>query len=160
MKNRTSKQVSDIMDFVLEKWDLSINEEELLDSLLFLFSERDIEKQRQLTHLVNDETEEVLKLLNDREVIDYVTENWNFIASDDEYGLEEALDDLGFNWIEKVTDTDMINYLENDGWSVEYDHKYPKHQNDIITCMQIQEMTDLFLNLSPQKREEIINTLN
>ena len=108
---------------------------------------------------MNDETEELLELLNDREVINYVTENWNFIASDDESGLEDALEDLKFNWSSKITDADMIKSLEEDGWSVKYDYKYPKHQGDIVTQSDLEEMTELFLNLSQQKRSEITNNL-
>lgn len=160
MENRKPKQVTDVIDYIKYNfWNLTIREEDILDSVLILFSAQKIKELNKVEHLVNNETERLLKLLNDREVIDYVTENWKFIAHDDEDGLEEALDDLDFNWIEKVTDTDMINSLKNDGWSVEYDYNYPKHQNDIVTQSDLEEMTELFLKADFSKRQEIINTL-
>ena len=77
--------------------------------------------------LLNNEIEDLLELLNDRQVINYVTEKWDFILSDDESDLVDALKDLNFRWIDKVSDEDMIKSLENDGWSVEFDYNYPRH---------------------------------
>ena len=159
MTNRKPKDTEDILEFVKSKWKLSIQEFDVLESVLDIFQAGKNTEVKKVEHLLNDETEELLELLNDREVINYVTENWNFIASDDESGLEDALEDLKFNWSSKITDADMIKSLEEDGWSVKYDYKYPKHQGDIVTQSDLEEMTELFLNLSQQKRSEIINNL-
>ena len=40
-----------------------------------------------------------------------------------------------------------------------FDDLHPKHQNDIVTQSDLEEMTELFLKLDFNKREEIINTL-
>ena len=159
MENRTDNQVEDILDFIKCKWQLSIEEDDVLESILYLFSARKNNEIKQIEYLINDETEELFKTLNDREVIDYVTENWKFVASDDESGLEDALDDLNFKWIDKVTNTEMIKSLEDDGWTVEYDYKYPKHQADIVTQSQLEEMTEKFLNLSVQERDNLIKSM-
>ena len=159
MESRKPKDTEDILEFVKSKWKLSIQEFDVLESVLDIFQAGKNTEVKKVEHLLNDETEELLELLNDREVINYVTENWNFIASDDESGLEDALEDLKFNWSSKITDADMIKSLEEDGWSVKYDYKYPKHQGDIVTQSDLEEMTELFLNLSQQKRSEIINNL-
>ena len=79
--------------------------------------------------------------------------------SDDESDLVDALKDLNFRWIDKVSDEDMIKSLEDDGWNVTMDDFYPRHQADIVTQSDLEEMTELFLNLSQQKRSEIINNL-
>lgn len=150
MELRKEKQSEEILDFILEKWSLTIPEEDLLDSILEIFRAQDLEKQKQLTHLINDETEELLETLNDRIVLDYAI---------DLGGLEEALDDLKFNWVEKVTDTDMIKSLEDDGWNVTMDDFYPRHQDDIVTQSQLEEMTDLFLSADFNKRNEILKQL-
>ena len=159
MESRKPKDTEDILEFVKSKWKLSIQEFDVLESVLDIFQAGKNTEVKKVEHLLNDEIEELLELLNDREVINYVTENWNFIASDDESGLEDALEDLKFNWSSKITDADMIKSLEEDGWSVKYDYKYPKHQGDIVTQSDLEEMTELFLNLSQQKRSEIINNL-
>ena len=159
MENRKPKDTEDILEFVKSKWKLSIQEFDVLESVLVIFQAGDKREIDKIEHLVNDETEELLELLNDREVINYVTENWDFIASDDESGLVDALDDLKFNWVEKVTDTDMIKSLEDDGWNVTIDDFYPRHQADIVTQSDLEEMTELFLNNSQQKRSEMINKM-
>lgn len=158
MEIRNNKQVTDIIDYVLDTWDLTVNEEELLDSVLLTFSVQNIEKQKQLTHLINDETEELLEMLNDRIVLDYAIDLGGFLASDDEDGLEEALDDLKFNWVGKVTDTDMIKSLEDDGWNVTMDDFYPRHQADIVTQSDLEELTSNFLSADFQKRDLILKS--
>lgn len=113
---------------------------------------------KKVEHLLNDETEELLKLLNDREVLDYAIDLGGFIASDDEGGLEEALDDLKFNWVGKVTDADMIKSLEEDGWNVTMDDFYPRHQADIVTQSDLEELTSNFLSADFQKRDLILKS--
>ena len=53
----------------------------------------------------------------------------------------------------------MIDSLKNDGWYVTMDTVYPIYKYDIVTQSNLHEMTYLFLNLSPQKQNEIINNL-
>ena len=159
MINRKQVELDRFKEEIDREWKLSIVEQEVLESFLELFLSGKNTEIKKVEHLLNDETEELLKLLNDREVINYVTENWNFIASDDESDLVDALDNLNFDWSSKITDADMINSLEEDGWSVKYDYKYPKHQGDIVTQSDLEEMTELFLNLSQQKRNEMINKM-
>lgn len=138
-------------------WSLSVIEDKALDSFLNLFLAGENAKIKQIKHLLNDETEELLTTLIDREVINYVTDNWEFIASNDERGLEDALDDLNFNWIDKVDCDDMVDYLEKRGYSVEEESNDENY--DIITDMQLEEMTELFLSADNNKREEVINKL-
>lgn len=156
MENRKPKDTEDILEFVKSKWKLSIQEFDVLEPFLELFLAGKNTEIKKVEHLLNDETEELLELLNDREVINYVTKNWNFIASDDESDLVDALDDLNFDWIEKCDFDKMVQYIEENGYSVEEE---VFGNMDIVTQSDLEEMTELFLNLSPQKRSEIINNL-
>ena len=159
MINRKQVELDRFKEEIDRVWKLSIVEQDVLCSFLNLFLAGKNTEIKKVEHLINDETEELLKLLNDREVLDYAIDLGGFIASDDESGLVDALDDLNFEWIEKVTDTDMIKSLEDDGWNVTMDDIYPRHQADIVTQSDLEEMTELFLNLSQQKRNEMINNL-
>ena len=159
MVNRKQSELDRFKEEIDRVWSLSLIEKEVLESFLELFLAGKNTEIKKVEHLLNDETEELLELLNDREVLDYAIDLGGFIASDDESGLVDALDDLKFNWSSKITDADMIKSLEEDGWSVKYDYKYPKHQGDIVTQSDLEEMTELFFNLSQQKRSEIINNL-
>ena len=158
MINRKQIELDRFKEEIDRVWKLSIVEQDVLCSFLELFLAGKNTEIKKVEHLLNDETEELLEMLNDRIVLDYAIDLGGFIASDDESGLEEALDDLKFNWIEKVTDTDMIKSLEDDGWNVTMDDFYPRHQADIITQSQLEELTDLFLSADLNKRQEIINS--
>ena len=159
MINRKQIELDRFKEEIDRVWSLSLIEKEVLESFLELFLAGKNTEIKRVEHLLNDEIEELLELLNDREVINYVTENWDFISPEDESDLVDALDNLNFDWSSKITDADMINSLEEDGWSVKYDYKYPKHQGDIVTQSDLEEMTELFLNLSQQKRNEMINKM-
>ena len=157
MINRKQVELDRFKEEIDRVWKLSIVEQEVLDSFLNLFLVGKNTEIKKVEHLLNDETEELLKLLNDREVIEYATEEFDLIRNKT-YDLEEALDDLNFNWVEKVTDNDMIKSLEDDGWNVTMDDIYPRHQADIVTQSQLEELTDLFLSADLNKRQEIINS--
>ena len=156
MVNRKQIELDRFKKEINRVWSLSVVENEVLDSFLNFFLAGENDKIKQIQHLLNDETEELLTTLIDRQVINYVTDNWEFIAPDDESGLEDALDDLNFNWIDKVDCDDMINYLEENGYSVEEESN---ENHNIVTTMQLEEMTELFLSADSNKREEIINKL-
>ena len=155
MENRKTSQVTAILDYTLEMWDLSINEQEVLDSLLIVLARNDVKKLKQVQLLLNNETEELLETLNEREVIKYAENELDLISNQDEDSLVDALDDLNFKWIDKVDEDDMINYLEENGYYIEAN----KGNLDIITDSQLEEMNDLFLSFSAEKRQEIINNL-
>ena len=157
MINRKQVELDRFKEEIDRVWSLSLIEKEVLESFLELFLAGKNTEIKKVEHLLNDETEELLELLNDREVINYVTENWNFIASDDESGLVDALDDLKYDFCEKLDLDEHIEIVEDHGYNVT--ELRVKHQADIVTQSDLEEMTELFLNLSQQKRSDVINNL-
>lgn len=127
MENRNNKQVTDIIDHIKDVWQLSIQEENVLDSLLILFSAQKTEKLKQVEYLLEDEINSLLGKLNDREIIEYCSEELGMVSSDDEDDLVEALDDLNYNWIDKVDEDEMINYLEENGYAIDIDNYLPQN---------------------------------
>ena len=157
MVNRKQIELERFLEDINNTWQLSVIEQDVLDSFLNLFLAGKNTEIKKIEYLLNDETEDLLKLLNDREVINYVTENWNFIASDDESDLVDALGDLNYDFSEQLDLDEHIEIVEDHGYIV--NELRVKHQADIVTQSDLEEMTDLFLNLSPQKRSKAINNL-
>lgn len=153
MELRNNKQVTDIIDHIKDVWQLSIQEEDVLDSLLILFSAQKTEKLKQVEYLLEDEINSLLGRLNDREIIEYCSEELGMVSSDDEDDLVEALDDLNYNWIDKVDEDEMINYLEENGYAIDIDNYLPQN---IVEESQFSEWTGLFNKLSVQERENIL----
>ena len=156
MVNRKQIELDRFKEEIDRVWSLSLIEKGVLESFLNLFLAGKNTEIKRVEHLLKDETEDLLELLNDRQVINYVTENWDFISPEDESDLVDALDDLNFDWIEKCDFDKMVQYIEENGYSVE---ENVFGNMDIVTQSDLEEMTELFLNLSPQKRSEIINNL-
>ena len=156
MINRKQVELDRFKEDINRVWKLSIVEQEVLESFLELFLAGKNHEIKKVEHLLNDETEELLKLLNDREVLDYAIDLGGFIASDDESGLVDALDDLKYDFSEKLDLDEHIEIVEDHGYNVT--ELRVKHQADIVTQSDLEEMTELFLNLSQQKRSEIINS--
>ena len=98
MINRKQIELDRFKEEIDRVWSLSLNEKEVLDSFLELFLAGKNTEIKKVEHLLNDETEELLELLNDREVLDYAIDLGGFIASDDESGLVDALDDLKYDF--------------------------------------------------------------
>jgi predicted ATP-grasp superfamily ATP-dependent carboligase len=105
---------------------------------------------KKIEHLLNDEIEDLLKLINSYDIqryceryLDMVTECYKC----DEHKKCKNLEDYD--------DEDLLDEVESRGlnWQ-DYDSK-----TDIVTQSDLEEMTELFLNLSPQKRTEVINNL-
>lgn len=154
MKLRNNRQVADIIDHIKDVWQLSIQEEDVLDSLLVLFSAQKIQKIKEIEYLVNDEIDSLLGTLNDKEVIEYCSEELDMISSDDEDDLVKALNNLKYNWIDQVDEDEMINYLEKNGYMVDE----LIYQN-IVEESQFSEWNELFNQLTMQQRDLYINQI-
>ena len=153
MELRNNKQVTDIIDHIKDVWQLSLNEEYLLDSVLILFSAQKTEKLKQVEYLLDDEINSLLGKLNDREVIEYCSEELGMVSSDDEDNLIGVLDDLNYNWIDKVDEEEMISALEDCGYTIDSDNYIPQN---IVEESQFSEWTELFNSLSVQEIENIL----
>ncbi len=158
MENREEIEVLDILTFVENTWKLSETEYNILESFLYSLKEQNTIELKQLEHLLNGEYFALLRGLDDSVIAEYATEELDLIPSDWEDSLVDALEDLGFNFIEKVSDAQMINALENDGWTVTMDD-FVVERRDIVTDMQVEEMNNLFLSLDSFSREKIINQI-
>ena len=156
MINRKQIELDRFKEEIDRVWSLSLNEKEVLDSFLELFLAGENTEIKKVEHLLNDETEELLELLNDREVINYVTENWNFIASDDESGLEDALKDLSYDFSEQLGLEDHIEIVEDHGYQVlETKDSY----KDIVSQSMAHQWMELFEEMTMQQRDLYINQI-
>ena len=156
MVNRKQIELDRFKEEIDRVWSLSLIEKEVLDSFLELFLAGENTEIKKVEHLLNDETEELLELLNDREVINYVTENWNFIASDDESGLVDALKDLSYDFSEQLGLEDHIEIVEDHGYQVlETKDSY----KDIVSQAMAHQWMELFEEMTMQQRELYINQI-
>lgn len=154
MELRNNKQVTGIIDHIKDIWQLSLNEEHLLDSVLILFSAQKTEKLKQIEYLLNEEDLDLLETLHQRDIEDYACRQFDMISKNDRYDLVGALKDLNFDFLEEVTDTEMIEALEEDGWYVSLDNGYTN--SNIVEESQFSEWTELFNKLSVQERDDIL----
>ena len=156
MVNRKQVELERFKEDINRTWALSVFEESVLDSFLNLFLAGENTEIKKIEHLINNETEELLELLNDREVVDYVTENWDFISSDDESGLVDALKDLSYDFSEQLDLEDHIEIVEDHGYSVlEAKGCY----KDIVSQSMAKEWLELFESMTMQQRELYINQI-
>ena len=156
MVNRKQIDLEKFKEEIDRVWSLSLIEKGVLESFLELFLAGKNTEIKKVEHLLNDETEELLELLNDREVINYVTENWDFIASDDESGLVDALDDLKYDFSEQLGLEEHIEIVEDNGYQVlEAKDSY----KDIVSQAMAQEWMELFEEMTMQQRDLYINQI-
>ena len=154
MQNRIYKHIEDILKFTEEKFYLTLIEKALIESFLTALLNRDEEKLKQIEYLLNEEDSELLETLHQRGIEDYACRQFGMISKNDTHDLVGALKDLNFDFLKEVTDTEMIEALEEDGWHVSLDNGYTN--NNIVEESQFEEWTELFSKLSVQERESIL----
>lgn len=153
MENRKNTELERIIRYVKDYWQLSFNENDALEDFLTVLLDRDEERLKQVSYLLNDKIDSLLGRLNDREVAEYASNELGMISSDDEDDLIDALDDLNFSWTDKIDEDEMINYLEESGYIVNDDSCIPQN---IVEESQFSEWTELFNTLSVQERDDIL----
>ena len=151
MEIRKPKQVKDIIAYIKDVWQLSVIEEDVLDSVLTLFARQNIE---QLKYLLTYDTEDVLDSLDKDIIIKYAKRELDLIDSTDEEDLVDALNDLNYKFIEEVEEDEMISYLEDNGYEI-----LIKESSDIIFDSQKEELNNYFESLSFLERAELLNKI-
>lgn len=146
MVNRKQIELYRFKEEIDRVWSLSLNEMETLDSFLTLFLAGKNTEIKKVEHLLNDETEDLLGFLDSYDIQRYCERNFDMVAECDECEECKSLDDYD--------DDDLLDECDSRGL------KWEDYERiDIVTQSDLEEMTELFLNLSAQKRSEIINNL-
>ena len=156
MESRKPKDTEDILEFVKSKWKLSIQEFDVLESVLDIFQAGDKREIDKIEHLVNDETEKLLNLLSSYEIQNYAVEEFNLVSATDEGDLVDALQDLNYDFSEKLSLEEHIEIVEDHGYQVlETKDSY----KDIVSQAMAQEWMELFENMTMQQRDLYTNQI-
>ena len=142
MTNRTANQLQKFKEFIDKEWKLSIAEEDFLDTILNLILTQDSKKAGEfLENYLSEEWEEVLEVVPDSQIESYASYNLDMIESSD--CKDKSLEDY---------DDEEIKEEYLDRFDI-------VHASDIVSDMNLEEMSDLFLSFSPQKQQNVINLL-
>lgn len=157
MENRKQKHVTDIIKHVEDNyWKLTLQEFDVLESVLGIFQASDKREIDKIEHLVNDETERLLNLLSSYEIENYATEEFNLVSATDEADLVDALDNLNYDFSEKLSLEEHIEIVEDHGYQVlEVKDTY----RDIVSQAMAHQWMELFENMTMQQRELWINQI-
>ena len=156
MEIRKPKDTEDILEFVKSKWKLSLQEFDVLESVLNIFQAGDKREIDKIEHLVNDETELLLNLLSSYEIENYACEQFDLISKKWEGDLVDALHDLNYDFSERLSLEDHIEIVEDHGYSVSEAKDCYK---DIVSQVMAKEWLELFEEMTMQQRELYINQI-
>ena len=145
MVNRREKQLQEFKELINRDWQLSLDEDEFLDSVLNLLLSRETKKAAEIVNFFySEEWESLLELIPEYPIKNYAEFHYDMIDEGDcDCDEEKTLEDF-------------------DDWDIkeEYSERFgTKEALDIITEMHLKEMTDLFLSFSPQKQNDVIKLL-
>ena len=143
MTNRTNKKLQEFKELINRDWQLSLDEDEFLDSVLNLLLSRETKKAAEIVNFFYAEQwEDLLELIPEYPIKNYAEFHYDMVEEDDiiekklcEFDDEELLEECDERGLSKIESA------------------------DIVTEMNLSEMTDLFLSLLPQKQLEIIKLL-
>lgn len=150
MTNRTEKQLEEFKELINRDWQLDLNEEEFLDSVLNLIQSHETKKAAEIVNFFYaEEWDNLLKLIPDRQIRYYAERDLNMI-DEDECDCEEQLTLGDFD------NEELIAEVYDRGYTTFYQHT---SNSNIVQDMNLSEMNELFLSFSPQKQLEIIKLL-
>ena len=143
MVNRTNKKLQEFKELINRDWQLSLDEMEFLDSVLNLLLSRETKKAAEIVNFFYAEQwEDLLELIPEYPIKNYAEFHYDMVEEDDiiekklcEFDDEELLEECDERGLSKIESA------------------------DIVTEMNLSEMTDLFLSFSPQKQADTINLL-
>ena len=143
MVNRREKQLQEFKELINRDWQLSLDEMEILDSVLNLLLSRETKKAAEIVNFFYAEQwEDLLELIPEYPIKNYAEFHYDMVEEDDiiekklcEFDDEELLEECDERGLSKIESA------------------------DIVTEMNLSEMTDLFLSFSPQKQADTINLL-
>ena len=142
MVNRKEKQLQEFKELINRDWQLSLDEDEFLDSVLNLLLSRETKKAAEIINLFySEEWESLLDMIPDYYISNYASFNLNMIEEGD-------------------CEVKSLEDFDDDEIKEEYFDRFDiVHSGDIVTDMNLEEMSELFLSFSPQKQQDIINFL-
>ena len=142
MTNRTNKQLEDFKELINRDWQLSLDEDEFLDSVLNLLLSCETKKAAEIVNFFySEEWESLLDMIPDYYISNYASFNLNMIEEGD-------------------CEVKSLEDFDDDEIKEEYFDRFDfVHSGDIVTDMNLEEMSELFLSFSPQKQQDIINFL-
>ena len=142
MVNRKEKQLQEFKELINRDWQLSLDEDEFLDSVLSLLLSRETKKAAEIINLFySEEWESLLDMIPDYYISNYASFNLNMIEGGD-------------------CEVKSLEDFDDDEIKEEYFDRFDiVHSGDIVTDMNLEEMSELFLSFSPQKQQDIINFL-
>lgn len=142
MVNRKEKQLQEFKELINRDWQLSLDEDEFLDSVLSLLLSRETKKAAEIINLFySEEWESLLDMIPDYYISNYASFNLNMIEEGD-------------------CEVKSLEDFDDDEIKEEYFDRFDiVHSGDIVTDMNLEEMSELFLSFSPQKQQDIINFL-
>ena len=157
MENRKLKDVEDILDFIKSKWKLSINEDEVLDSVLNLFSAQKTKEIEQISYLIDNEEDDLLRTLYQRGIEYYACDEFNLVSSSSEDDLVDALEKLDYDFTSEVSDEEMVRSLEDIGYTVVWDRDDLGNEFDSVDQVLYQDIYEKFESLNVFDRERLRN---
>ena len=142
MTNRTNKKLQEFKELINRDWQLSLDEDEFLDSVLNLLLSRETKKAAEIVNFFySEEWESLLDMIPDYYISNYASFNLNMIEKGD-------------------CEVKSLEDFDDDEIKEEYFDRFDiVHSGDIVTDMNLEEMSELFLSFSPQKQQDIINFL-
>ena len=142
MVNRKEKQLQEFKELINRDWQLSLDEDEFLDSVLSLLLSRETKKAAEIVNFFySEEWENLLDMIPDYYISNYASFNLNMIEEGD-------------------CEVKSLEDFDDDEIKEEYFDRFDiVHSGDIVTDMNLEEMSELFLSFSPQKQQDIINFL-
>jgi len=136
MTNRKENQLQDFLELINKEWNLSLNEQSVLEYTLTWIKERDISK---LFDFVENNYENILDRIPNYKIEEYARSEMDMV---DEYDCKD---------ISEYSDDAILDEVFERRLDVE---SYCEH--DIVLQLQLEQLQEKFINLNLEEREKLL----
>lgn len=150
MENRKTKQV---FEYIEEQWQLSLREKDILEQILDLFKNEELSTLKKLEYVLDEDYRKILDFIPQRSVFDFALDNFDLVSTDDEQSLLNALDGLDYNFMDDLSEEDLLERASDLGYNL------MEGSSNVVLDSQKEELLEAFESMDFRQREELISKI-
>lgn len=150
MENRKSNQ---ILEYIQEQWQLSLREKDILEQILDLFKNEELSTLKKLEYVLDEDYRKILDFIPQRSVFDFALDNFDLVSTDDEQSLLNALDGLDYNFMDDLSEEDLLERASDLGYNL------MEGSSNVVLDSQKEELLEAFEGMNFREREELISKI-
>lgn len=149
----TNRKTKDILENITKEWELSLNETDILEQIVYVFKERDLKTLKRIESVIEEDYRSLLKMIPDNLLFNFAVDNFNLVDASDSDDLIDALKELNYDFLNEIDDDDLLERASDLGYTL------IEEETNITLDSQREELLEAFDRLDFAQREQLIKQI-